>query len=300
MANYKKSLPNDSGSLIAYETAVNYQAMRPGKVTVHVGVPAAAGADLTYDMGAGDAVTDLPLLTVTEPGGVYIEEVQLMTTEDAYQNGTNYNTYTIGYRASGDAATTVMASGSTYGSVTTGSIATISFVAGSGSTRDTILDSGSGFVAAGITAGMQIYVGTTSTTNDGAYELYSVAAGVLTLDSVGAVTTESAGGLGAGATTILGSNGFGSHVAFVPRGFSVRDSGIHIEDTGPPLEQRLTVPYFLPQNYTLLFSKVAAAGGLATTNLTIVVHYRIKNDDLNVSNAGVAGSAHSESLVAMS
>lgn len=65
----------------------------------------------------------------------------------------------------------------------------IAFVKGSGSTKDTITDSSSGFVTDGFLAGMQITVDD-STSNDGIYTLYSVATGTLTLTSIGQLTSE--------------------------------------------------------------------------------------------------------------
>jgi len=67
-----------------------------------------------------------------------------------------------------------------------GTSTTLEFVPGSGTTKDTIEDSDSGFVTDGFLAGMRIAVtGSTTAGNDGSYEIYSVAAGVLTLTGIG-------------------------------------------------------------------------------------------------------------------
>jgi hypothetical protein len=66
----------------------------------------------------------------------------------------------------------------------------IAFVKGSGNTRDTITDSDDGFVTDGFAAGQEIVVDG-STSNDNAYTIYSVAAGTITLTSIGALTSES-------------------------------------------------------------------------------------------------------------
>jgi len=65
----------------------------------------------------------------------------------------------------------------------------IAFVKGTGTTKDTITDSSSGFLTDGFAAGHIITV-TDSTSNDGTYELYSVAAATLTLKSIGRLTSE--------------------------------------------------------------------------------------------------------------
>jgi len=70
-----------------------------------------------------------------------------------------------------------------------GTETTIGFVKGSGNTRDTITDSDSGFIIDGFVANQQIVVDE-STSNDGTYTIYSVAAGVITLTSIGQLTTE--------------------------------------------------------------------------------------------------------------
>jgi hypothetical protein len=59
-------------------------------------------------------------------------------------------------------------------------------------TYDTITDSNSGFVSAGFLAG-DIVVISGSTSNDGEYEIRTVAAGTLTLNFSGRLTTEIAG-----------------------------------------------------------------------------------------------------------
>ena len=66
----------------------------------------------------------------------------------------------------------------------------MAFVKGSGNTRDTITDSDSGLVTDGFAAGQQITVDG-STSNDGVYTIYSVAAGTITLTSIGRLTSES-------------------------------------------------------------------------------------------------------------
>jgi len=67
----------------------------------------------------------------------------------------------------------------------------LAFVAGSGSTRDTITDSDSGLATDGFLAGMRIVIaGATTSGNDGSHLIYSVAAGTITLDSIGQVTSE--------------------------------------------------------------------------------------------------------------
>ena len=79
-------------------------------------------------------------------------------------------------------------------------IGTTYFVAGSGTTRDTITDAESGFVTDGFLAGMRIAVtGATTSGNNGSYEIYSVAAATLTLTSIGTLTSE----VCSAATTIL-------------------------------------------------------------------------------------------------
>jgi hypothetical protein len=65
----------------------------------------------------------------------------------------------------------------------------IAFVKGTGTTKDTITDSSSGFSTDGFAAD-QIITIDGSTSNDGDYELYSVAAGTLTLKSIGRLTSE--------------------------------------------------------------------------------------------------------------
>ncbi|MFH1422863.1 MAG: hypothetical protein ABIH42_09165 [Planctomycetota bacterium] len=65
----------------------------------------------------------------------------------------------------------------------------IAFVAGSGSTRDTITDSDSGFVTDGFAEGQELVVDG-STSNDGTYTIYSVATGTITLNTIGALTSE--------------------------------------------------------------------------------------------------------------
>jgi len=69
---------------------------------------------------------------------------------------------------------------------------TIGFTKGSGAVKDTITDSGNGFVTAGFLAGQTIIVDG-STSNDGQYLIYSVEAGTITLTSIGSLTTEIAG-----------------------------------------------------------------------------------------------------------
>jgi len=65
------------------------------------------------------------------------------------------------------------------------------FVAGSGSTRDTITDSDSGLVDDDFTAGQFIIIqGATTTANNTRHQIYSVAAGTITLTSIGDVTAE--------------------------------------------------------------------------------------------------------------
>ena len=58
--------------------------------------------------------------------------------------------------------------------------------------EDTITDSGSGFVSAGFLAGDKVVI-SGSTSNDGTYEILTVAAGTLTLNFSGRLTTEIAG-----------------------------------------------------------------------------------------------------------
>jgi hypothetical protein len=289
MTNYKKSLPNDSGSLLVYETAINYQAMRPGKAVTHVGLPTLAGGVLTNVLAAQSIVDDLPLITVTESNGVYIEEVTMIASGAITGNTTNYLIFTLTVGVSGDTTPSIVASGSTL-LATTGAIATIAFVPGS---PDTITDSGSGFSAGGFVAGQQITI-SGSTSNDGTAVLASVAAGTLTLTSSNALTAESAGAT----VTITGKGGFGTIASHTPVDFSTRSTDITQEMTGPPLEKRLSVPYLLNQGDTmyLTMTEGGTGHGSAINNLTVTVHYRIKNNDLNVYNPGVAGSAHSSSL----
>lgn len=72
-----------------------------------------------------------------------------------------------------------------------GTATNLAFVAGSGSTRDTITDSDSGLVTDGFVAGQKIVIaGATTSGNDGTHEIYSVAAGVITLTTIGVVTSE--------------------------------------------------------------------------------------------------------------
>jgi len=59
-------------------------------------------------------------------------------------------------------------------------------------TSDTITDSNSGFVSAGFLAGDKVTI-SGSTSNDGTYEIQTVAAGTLTLNFSGRLTTEIAG-----------------------------------------------------------------------------------------------------------
>lgn len=70
-----------------------------------------------------------------------------------------------------------------------GTATNLRFVAGSGTTRDTITDSDSGLVTDGFLAGMQVVV-YGSTSNDGTYEIYSIAAGTMTLTTIGGLTSE--------------------------------------------------------------------------------------------------------------
>jgi len=71
-----------------------------------------------------------------------------------------------------------------------GTVTNIAFVKGTGTTKDTITDSDSGFSTDGF-ASEHIITVDSSTSNDGTYELYSVAAGTLTLKSIGRLTSES-------------------------------------------------------------------------------------------------------------
>ena len=72
-----------------------------------------------------------------------------------------------------------------------GTVGNTAFVAGSGSTRDTITDSDSGLVTDDFVAGQFIIIqGATTAANNGRHQLYSVVAGTLTLTSIGAVTAE--------------------------------------------------------------------------------------------------------------
>ena len=76
----------------------------------------------------------------------------------------------------------------------------LTFVAGSGATRDTITDSDSGLVADGFLAGMRIVIaGATTAGNNGSWEIYSIAAGTMTLTTIGQVTSEA----GASGLTML-------------------------------------------------------------------------------------------------
>jgi len=59
-------------------------------------------------------------------------------------------------------------------------------------TNDTITDSNSGFVDSGFVAGDSVII-SGSTSNDGTYKILTVAAGTLTLDFSGRLTTEIAG-----------------------------------------------------------------------------------------------------------
>jgi hypothetical protein len=71
--------------------------------------------------------------------------------------------------------------------------ATLGFTNG-GAGNDTITDSGSGFLAAGFKVGDQITVsGATNSGNNRSYTIVAIAAGTLTLNTVGVVTTEVAG-----------------------------------------------------------------------------------------------------------
>jgi len=70
-----------------------------------------------------------------------------------------------------------------------GTVTNIAFVKGTGTTKDTITDSDSGLVTDGFAADHILTVDG-STSNDGTYELYSVAAGTLTLKSIGRLTSE--------------------------------------------------------------------------------------------------------------
>ncbi|MFH1422861.1 MAG: hypothetical protein ABIH42_09155, partial [Planctomycetota bacterium] len=74
-----------------------------------------------------------------------------------------------------------------------GTIGNCAFVAGSGTTRDTITDSDNGLVTDGFLPGHRIVIAG-STSNDGSYEIYSVAAGTITLTTIGGVTSETAAG----------------------------------------------------------------------------------------------------------
>jgi hypothetical protein len=65
----------------------------------------------------------------------------------------------------------------------------LAFVAGSGSTRDTITDSDTGMATDGFLAGDRVTI-YGSTSNDGVYEIYSIAEGTMTLTSIGALTSE--------------------------------------------------------------------------------------------------------------
>jgi len=65
----------------------------------------------------------------------------------------------------------------------------VSFVKGSGNTKDTITDSDDGFVADNFAAGQELVV-YGSTNNDGTYLIDSVAVGTITLNSIGVLTSE--------------------------------------------------------------------------------------------------------------
>ncbi len=69
--------------------------------------------------------------------------------------------------------------------------ASLAFVSGSSGVKDTITDAGSGFVTAGFAVGQTIIV-EGSTGNDGQYLITAVAAGTLTLDGEGEITTHAA------------------------------------------------------------------------------------------------------------
>lgn len=72
-----------------------------------------------------------------------------------------------------------------------GTSTNLAFVAGSGTTRDTITDSDSGLVTDGYLAGMRVVIaGATTSGNDGSHEIYSIAAGTMTLTTIGQVTSE--------------------------------------------------------------------------------------------------------------
>ena len=67
---------------------------------------------------------------------------------------------------------------------------TMAFVDG-GAGEDTITDSGNGFVTAGFVAGQSLMV-VNSTSNDGCYLIKTVAAGTITLTSIGVLNSEAA------------------------------------------------------------------------------------------------------------
>lgn len=69
---------------------------------------------------------------------------------------------------------------------------TIAFVEGGDNVNDTITDSGNGFLAAGFQAGDEIIV-TGTQDNDGTYQIESVTAGTITLQSRNDLVAEAAG-----------------------------------------------------------------------------------------------------------
>jgi hypothetical protein len=108
--------------------------------------------------------------------------------------------------------------------------ATIGFVDNSASTngdaRDTITDSGSGFLAAGFQPNDQLTV-SGSSSNDGTYVIDEVAAGVITLKSTGSLTTE-----GAAATVKLTApKSIPDGVAITLKAKEANTGVIHIADT---------------------------------------------------------------------
>ena len=103
---------------------------------------------------------------------------------------------------------------------------TIAFV-NNGSARDTITDSGNGFITAGLRAGDVVTIsGATNGGNNSTFTVYSVAAGTITITRNNVLTTESAGAT----VVIVGDKRVPEGVAVVVKAKNGNTGNVFISD----------------------------------------------------------------------
>lgn len=262
MSNSRKIVSNDMGSLAFRELVNAYKGMKFGKVSLPIGVPAVASTRLSNTLAATDGCDEIALLTVTEPEGLYIEDVTAVVDTTATKDATAYSRIYIGYRESGDVSTTWVARGSTYewdalapdptghGFGTITAWTPVSFardiVTGYGlSSTVTIVDGGTG---AGAT-------GTLAITNGGGSDAagtFTAAGGVI---GEAWITDSGYGFTDAGSVTVTPDSGTGSDLTVALQ--------------SDPIEQKFEGPLYLPQ-YASLIVKVDACSVLDFTSFVIV------------------------------